>query len=164
MSKTFTFFLIIFLLSCNKEPEPESICYSKDYPPRSNEKVTIVQGLWGDVWYWEGDFMPGNFGTVCQVKREIYIFELTTMNDVVKVMPYSSFYSKINTKLVTITESDITGFFQVELESGLYSLFVLEGKYYYSNLFDGYGAIFPVKVDSGKVAEVKFDITYDAYE
>jgi hypothetical protein len=163
MSKTLTLLLIILLLSCNKEPEPESICYSEYYPPRSNEKVTIDQGLWGDVWFWEGDFMPDKFGTICQVKREIYIFELTMMNGAVKVKPYSSFYSSINSKLVTITESDITGFFQVELEPGLYSLFVLEGKYYYSNLFDGYGAIFPIKVESGKVAEVRFDITYDAY-
>jgi hypothetical protein len=162
MSKTFTFFLIIFLLSCYKEPEPESICYSASYPPRNNEKVTINQGLWGDVWFWKGDFMPFNFGTICQVHRKIYIYELTMMTNVVRSKPYSPFYSKINTNLVTTIESDTSGFFQVELEPGSYSLFVFEDTCFYSNLFDGNGAIFPVKIESGKVTEVRFDITYDA--
>ena len=162
MNRSFFLFLIILLLACNKESEPESICYTKSYPPRNTEKLTIDQGLWGDVWFWEGDFMPFNFGTICQAQRTIYIFELTTMNDVIEAKPYTPFYSTINTQLITTTESDENGFFQVELEPGTYSLFLFEDTCYYSNLFDGYGAIFPVKIESGNVTEVRFDITYDA--
>lgn len=150
------------MLSCTKEPEPESICYSEDYPPGNIENVTIDQGLWGDVWFWKGDFMPVNFGTICQVRRTIYIYELTDINDVVKAEPYSPFYSTINSHLVATTESDVTGFFQIKLDPGSYSLFVMEDTLYYSNLFDGHGAIFPVHVESGKVSEIRFDITYDA--
>lgn len=67
----------------------------------------------------------------------------------------------INTKLVTIVESDNEGFFQIELEAGNYSLFVKEEGKYYSNLFDSNG-IFPVNIDLDQVSEVRFDITYKA--
>ena len=163
MSKAYRLFLFILMLSCNKDL-PESICYHKDYPPGGNHKVTINQGLWGDVWYWKGDFQPEGFGTICQVKREIYIFALTTMDDVLKPKPYGPFYSKINTNLVTTIKSDTTGFFQVALEPGSYSLFVKEDTCFYSNLSDGHGAIFPVTIDSGKVVGVRIDITYEAID
>jgi hypothetical protein len=131
--RKFFAFIIIITLSCTKEPAPESICYNEDYPPRNTEKVTIDQGLWGDVWFWKGDFMPVGFGTICQVQRTIYIYELTDEKDVVRAEPYTSFYSAINTKLVATTESDSMGFFQIKLEPGSYSLFVMEDKLYYSN-------------------------------
>lgn len=156
------FAIIIVMLSCTKEPAPESRCYSEDYPPRNNEKVTIDQGLWGDVWFWKGDFMPVGFGTICQAQRTIYIYELTDMNDVVKAEPYSAFYSTINSHLVATTESDLSGFFQIKLEPGSYSLFVKEDSLYYSNLFDSHSDINPVHIESGKVSGVRFDITYDA--
>jgi len=161
MMKYFAF-IIIIMLSCTKEPSPKSICYNEDYPPRNIEKVTIDQGLWGDVWFWKGDFMPVGFGTICQVQRTIYIYELTDDKDVVKAEPYTSFYSAINTKLVATTESNSMGFFQIKLEPGSYSLFVKEDNFYYSNLFDGHGDIYPVHIESGKVSGVRFDITYDA--
>ena len=159
------FLVMIILVSCTKDQkglDPESICFSEDYPPRNSEKVTINQGLWGDVWFWKGDFMPVGFGTICQVKRTIYIYDLTHENDIVRTEPYTSFYSTISTHLVTTVESDSTGFFQIKLNPGSYSIFVMEDNSYYSNLFDGDGAIFPVNIQSGKVAEIRFDITYDA--
>jgi len=161
MIKYFTLFFIILTLSCAKESEPLSSCYTDGNPPRNNEKVTINQGVWGDVWFWEGNFMPMSRGKICQVQRMIYIFELTKMSEV-EAIGYTPFYSAINTDLVTTTESDTNGFFQVELEPGSYSLFVMEDTSYYSNLFDSGGAIFPVKIESGKVTEVRFDITYEA--
>jgi hypothetical protein len=97
------FLVMIILVSCTKdqkEPDPESICYSEDYPPGNSEKVTIDQGLWGDVWFWKGDFMPVGFGTICQVKRTIFIYELTQMNEVVRTEPYTSFYSTIFAEII----------------------------------------------------------------
>ncbi len=150
-------------VSCSKdsESEPESNCYTETDPPRNSHKVTIKRGVWGDVWFWSGDFQPIGRGEICQVKRKIYIYELTTFSDVEKI-GYTSFYSAINTKLVTIVESDNEGFFQIELEPGNYSLFVKEDGNFYSNRLNPIG-IFPVSIELDKVSEVRFDITYKAY-
>jgi len=160
MNKLFSLFLIILMLSCSKDSEHESNCYKETDPPRNSHKVTIKQGVWGDVWFWSGDFMPVGRGVICQVKRKVYVYELTTFSDVEQI-DYTSFFSAINTKLVTIVESDNEGFFQIELETGNYSLFVKEDGKFYSNLF-GSNGIFPVNVDLDQVSEVRFDITYKA--
>ena len=164
MKKILLFGIIIIgiLIGCEKDPINEDNCYSgSNDPPRNSEKVTIPQGLWGDVWYWKGDFMPGNStGEICQVERKILVYELTTMNDVEQV-DYSAFYSSINTTLVASIDSDQNGFFQIKLESGMYSLFIEEGGNYYSNSFNEDG-IFPVKIEDGKITEVRFDITHEA--
>lgn len=160
MKKLFSLFLILVTLSCSKDTEPESNCYAETDPPRNSHKVTIKQGVWGDVWFWSGNFMPEGRGEICQVKRKVYVYELTTLNEVEQIV-YTPFYSAINTKLVTIVESDNEGFFQIELEPGKYSLFVKEDGKFYSNLFNSDG-IFPVNIKSDNVIEVRFDITYKA--
>ncbi|QED36678.1 hypothetical protein FK178_02645 [Antarcticibacterium arcticum] len=147
-------------ISCSVDSKPESNCYSQTNPPRNNQKVSIEQGLWGDVWFWSGDFMPVGRGTICQVKREVYVYELTTNADVEQI-GFTPFYSAINTNLVAMVESDSDGFFQVELEPGDYSLFVKEDGKFYSN-FHSSTAIFPVTINSNQVSEVRFDVTYKA--
>lgn len=160
MNKLFSLFFIILTLSCSKDSEPESKCYSETDPPRNSHKVTIKQGVWGDVWFWSGNFMPVGRGEICQVKRMVYVYELTTISDVEKIDD-TPFYSAINTNLVTIVESDNEGFFQIELGPGNYSLFVKEDGKFYSNLFYSNG-IFPVYIELDKVSEVRFDITHKA--
>ena len=68
----------------------------------------------------------------------------------------------IPTALVTAVRSDQNGYFEVELPQGRYSLFVREGGYYYANLIDGEGYVFPVEVKEGEAAGIQFDITYMA--
>ncbi|RIJ48573.1 hypothetical protein D1614_08535 [Maribellus luteus] len=151
---------LLLLISCQESPESESTCYRKSDPPRNSEKVTIEQGLWGDVWFWSGDFMPVGRGEICQIIRKVLIYELTTNEDVEKV-DYSPFYTKIHTKLVTSVYSDSQGFFELELEPGTYSIFIQEGDKIYSNRFSSQG-IFPVTVKSGELSEIRFDINYEA--
>lgn len=160
MNKLFPFFLILLTLSCSKDSESELNCYTETDPPRNSDKVTIKQGVWGDVWFWSGDFMPVGRGEICQVKREVFVYELTKRNEAEQIDD-TSFYTAIHTKLVTVMASDSDGFFQIELEPGNYSLFIKEDGRFYSNLFNEDG-IFPVTIESDHVSEVRFDITYKA--
>ena len=130
--------------------------------PASNAgKVTISQGIWGDVWFWKGDFMPGcPNGTITAVARELRIHELTNWEQVDHVPHRSTFFTAIHTPLVATVHSDDTGFFEVELPPGSYSLFSVEDTLFYSPGGDGVGNIFPVLVPEGEVADGHFNITY----
>lgn len=148
-------------LSCSTEAQLENSCYSKEDPPRNTAKVNIEQGIWGDIWFWKGDFMPVGRGTICQVQRKVYIFEPTTREGADQVGS-SPFFTSVHTNLITTVDSDASGFFQVALEPGTYSLFILEGDNYYSNSYGPGGEIFPVTVTEGEVSEVLINITTEA--
>lgn len=105
--------------------------------------------------------MPVGRGDICQVQRTVYIYELTTMEDVDQI-GYAPFFSNIYTNLITTANSDAEGFFQVALEPGRYSLFIKEGDNYYANSFGGGREIFPVTVTPGEVTEVLINITTEA--
>lgn len=155
--------IIIFsslILSCGSDGELEKQCYNDSDPPRNNEKISIDQGFWGDVWFWSGNFMPVGRGEICQVRREIHIYELTTLNDV-KQIGYTSFYTEIKTKHIATTTSDDSGFFEIELSPGTYSIFIKEGDNYYSNRSNSLG-IFPVTIVTDEITGVRIDITYKA--
>lgn len=153
--------LAFITLSCSTETSVENTCYSRMDPPRNTSKVSIDQGIWGDVWFWKGNFMPVSRGEICTVQRRVYIYELTTREDVEQV-GYAPLFSEIRTELVTTTDSDADGFFQVALEPGIYSIFIKEGDYFYSNSYGSNGEIFPVSVAAGEVSEVLINITTEA--
>lgn len=144
----------IFMAGCDKG------CPGDGRPLRNADKVTIAQGLWGDVWFFEGDFMPiCPQGHVRAVSREIVVFELTTQVD---TTPGSSqvFYSEIHKPEIARTTSDRTGFFQVELPPGVYSVFVVENAEYYMCFFGDDVSLASFSVNSGEVTDVLLDITY----
>ncbi|WP_051286538.1 hypothetical protein [Salinimicrobium terrae] len=154
-------FLTSGIYSCSTETSPENSCYSTQDPPRNDTMVSIDQGIWGDIWFWKGNFMPVGRGEICQVQRTVYIYELTTREEA-EQEGYSPFFSSVYTDLVTTTESNAEGFFQVILEPGTYSLFIREGDNYYSNSYGPGGEIFPVTVTAGEVSEVLVNITTEA--
>lgn len=151
--------LVLLLLSgigCNDRHD------GPDYPDRNGDRVTIKTGLWGDVWFWSGDFMPIEYGgTIQPVSRQMRIYEPTSFEDVDRDES-GPFFTNVRTRLVTTVQSDRRGFFQVTLPPGDYSVFAVEGDRLYANGFDGQGNIYPVHVEDGKVSEVRFDITYEA--
>jgi hypothetical protein len=133
------------------------------WPPRNGDRVTIEQGVWGDVWFWEGNFMPPcPTGTVTAVARELRVHALTEVGEV-EPPGYSTFYTAVHTELIASTWSDSTGFFEIELEPGWYSLFAVEDTLYYASLFGGGGLVWPVQVVEGEVVETLFDINYLMY-
>ena len=133
------------------------------YPPDTSDQITISQGVWGNVWFWEGDFQPVEItGTITPVVREIYVHTLTPVDSVNQVS-YSPFYYEIYTQLVAVTTSNRTGFFEVTLPPGRYSFFVKEDSLFYANLFDGEGNILPATVVEDSVTQIQIDITYRAF-
>lgn len=153
-------FLGLFL-SCSPEKTEKTTCYSQQDPPLEWVNLSIDQGIAGHVWFWKGNFMPVSRGDICQVQRQVYVYELTTREEVEQI-GYTPFFSSVHTELVTSVESDEEGFFQVELEPGSYSLFVQEGEYLYSNSYGGNGEIFRVDVTASEVTETRINITHQA--
>jgi hypothetical protein len=95
------------------------------------------------------------------VKAVLYIYELTSLNQVTR-QGETAFYSSIRTRLVQTVVSDETGYFFASLPPGEYSLFTKKDALYYANNFDGDSHIAPVKVVPHKVTHVNVNIDYDA--
>ena len=142
--------------------DSDYVCPGDRLPPRNQHRVTIGQGIWGDVWFWDGDFMPPcPSGSVTAVSREIRIHELTSLDQVV-VHPelHPAFYTEVVSSLIATTWSDSDGFFEAELDAGMYSVFAIEDSLYFANGSDGYGNIWPIEVVDGEVSETLFHIDY----
>jgi hypothetical protein len=151
---------------------------------QSNEnKITITQGVWGNVCFWEGNFMPtvdsdriadrildifkSRHGTITPVVREIYICRVITlkeMSDSHVAQPKPRFFSVIPAKFVAITSSDKKGFYQLELPPGTYSVFVKEDDAFYADKFDGEGRITPLEVLPQAMTRMLINLTYKSYE
>ena len=104
-------FMLIPLVSCS------DLGTGPGRPKDTADQITITQGLWGDVWFWEGDFMPSasgdQSGKVTPVERDVWIFDATRNDSVVGAG--GAFYRQILTTLRAKTRSNRTGFFQVAL-------------------------------------------------
>lgn len=156
----------LFSGACDDDATSPYPC-GKDYrpterPPRNLDRVSITQGIWGDVWFWDGNFMPPcGSGTVTAVGREMRIYELARIGDVVSAG--GGFFEDVHTPLVATVWSDAQGFFQMALPPGDYSVFSVEDSLLYANRFDGSGAVYPVEVRAGEVTGIRFDIDYKAY-
>ena len=131
--------------------------------PDNEEKVTIKQGVWGNIWFWEGDFMPGNDessgGTITPVVRDVYIYEATNINMVTGHLP---FIEEVNSSFIGMVTSDKDGFFQISLNPGKYSFFVKEDSLFYATELDGDGDLMPAEVKPDSVVKRQIDITYKA--
>ncbi len=149
---------VAFLASCSDLSGP-------GWPEDQHNNVTITQGIWGRVRFWEGDFMPsigGNSsGTITPVEREVCVFEATRFDSVVGAGD-GRFFKHIMTKFVARVQSNASGYYQVSLPPGKYSVFIVEGSLYYANGTDSAGHLVPGVVTAGAVTEVPVDINYKA--
>ncbi|MCK4632307.1 MAG: carboxypeptidase regulatory-like domain-containing protein [candidate division Zixibacteria bacterium] len=128
---------------------------------------SIDQGVYGQVDFWEGNFMPMPYpenpdGGITPVSRTIFFYEKTTFSDVVPE-GYGTFYSEIKTNLIATTESGTDGRYEISLPPGEYSVFVRENDLYYANGSDGEGYIWLVTVPQGETTEFVIEITHAAY-
>jgi len=135
-------------------------------PPDNQYKVTIQQGVWGNVWFWEGDFMPttdnSSGGKITAVERNIYIYEATRFDSVIRDSIRYPFIKSINSNFVDEITSDKDGFFQINLPPGKYSFFVKEDSLFFANESDGDGYLMSAEVSEDKVTKRQVDINYNA--
>ena len=145
-----------------------------------SEKVTISQGIWGDIRYWTGDFMPkvsstqdpcsSSSGRIYNVKREVFIFPtinpFTSPSSVQLDVAGLPFILQINATPVLTVWSDDNGFFQATLPAGSYSVLpkdTFNGKtFYYASRYDIAGNIQTANITTGKTAQIILNIYFNA--
>jgi hypothetical protein len=136
------------------------------YPPDNSYKVTISQGVWGNVWFWEGNFMPttdnSSNGKITPVIREIYVYEATRLDSVERDSINYTFLRSIHSNFITKINSDKDGFFQIALPVGKYSFFVKEDSLFFANEGDNDGYLMSAEVNENKVTKRQIDINYNA--
>ncbi len=160
----FLVLLFTFLVSSCNVTSTDSTKNEFKYPPDNHNKISITQGVWGNVWFWEGNFMPiadPNYAKITPVKRDIYIYEATP-DSMVEGSNGGTFFTKINSKFINITQSDEDGFYQITLPLGKYSFFVKEDSLFYANGWDGEGYILSATVTENNITKNQIDITYKA--
>ncbi|GAB4329918.1 MAG: hypothetical protein Kow0037_05300 [Calditrichia bacterium] len=153
------FFLAAAFVGCEKSTSP----IESKYPPDNAHKVTITQGVWGNVWFLEGNFEPSlgrTSGKITPVVREILVYEATRRDQAEP--PGDYFFTAIHTNRIASVFSDEDGFYQIPLPPGKYSLFVREDSLYIATGDDGEGVLFPVVVKEGQVTRADIKIDYKA--
>lgn len=134
-------------------------------PPDTRSQVTITEGIWGNVWLWKGNCMPGGSasGSVTPVVCEVLVYEPTDISSCTSSEGEPG-YTAIDSKLVAATTSNATGFFQMPVPPGRYSIFIKQGGHYRTaGAASGDGCMQPVAVVSGAVTKAQLDIDDGAY-
>ncbi len=131
---------------------------------QKNSQPAINQGVYGTVRWLEGNLMPSpdepNLGKGKAVQRQLLIYKAVNFSSVEGQAPL---FKKINAVLVKKVKSNNKGIFSCELPDGVYSVFTVEPSgEFFANNFDGNGFINTVKVEQGKVSEMKIEINYKA--
>lgn len=142
-------------------------CTGTRLPADQLNRISIPQGLAGSVWLWEGDFQPQigapSCGTVTPVIRTLLVYPLTARADLPQPQASVFFVSSMPGAPIDSVRSDSTGFFQLPLAPGSYSVVVQEGIQLYGNVatFD-IRYVGGVVVLGGTISRVAVDINYRA--
>jgi len=133
-------------------------------PPDNRDKVTISQGVWGNVWFWKGNFMPGSVsGTITPVVREVYVYEATSFTSVEFDTAHPPLIREIHSRFIGKAISDEDGFFQMHLAPGKYSFFPKEDSLFFGSVGDSAGDIQAATVEPDEVTKRQIDINYQAF-
>ncbi|TVM01760.1 MAG: hypothetical protein CV087_10445, partial [Candidatus Brocadia sp. WS118] len=88
-------------------------------------------------------------------------YEATPFDSVERSDSNPTFFTEIRTRLVKIVRSNYTGFFEAELDTGVYSFFVKEDSLFYANGGNS-KYIRPAYVVQDSMTHIQIDITYKA--
>jgi hypothetical protein len=128
----------------------------------TTDSVAQSQGICGSVLWVQGNQMPGPDKSIAAgkgVKREVHIFQKTTVNQTTQ---QGVFFSEIKTPKVKVITTKRNGSFKVKLEPGTYSLFVKEEEGLFANSFDGQQCIQCITVNPGKFSKTTIEVNYKA--
>lgn len=121
-------------------------------------KLQNREGITGYVRVFKGNQMPmlgqaqsAGSGRRCQV----YVFSAVPVS---KASGTSPLFSNINGRLIAIVKTDSTGHYIVHVPPGKYSLFIKQGKGFFSNEIDD-GYLTPVDVRANKLAVKNINVT-----
>jgi len=93
------------------------------------------------------------------IVREVHVYQVAPPADVVVE---NNYYREVHTRLVATAVSGRDGYFRIKLPPGEYSVFTLEPKGLFANIFDTGNRINPVVVKPGKYTWVTITIDYEA--
>jgi hypothetical protein len=121
------------------------------------------QGIRGQVFWLSGNQLPGprNPAQAPQqgIVREVQVYHVASASDVVVE---NNYYREVRTGLVATAVSGPDGYFKIKLPPGEYSVFTVEPKGLFANMFDTGNRINPVIVKPGKFTWVTVTIDYEA--
>lgn len=124
----------------------------------------IKEGITGTVRLATGNRMPMKDMEPALPKgmaATVLIYEPTHISQVTRVGT-SPLYTAIHTKMIASVETDSTGSYKVALPPGTYSLFIKQGKNFFSNLFDVNNNICPFTVTAGKLTTANLTVNSNA--
>ena len=135
-------------------------CERKNDAETPVESPTITQGIYGQVKERYGNWQPvtdpnDKSHGYRSIERGVYVYEYTTINDFDQHYLGGTYPAdKMPKPLVATTTSKANGFYQIQLEPGKYSVFILENGSMYANWGDGDGGIQPVTIEGGSLLQV----------
>jgi hypothetical protein len=161
------------VISCKSTRQIDGAPVEEEAPGAKNKPIetspsTTGQGIRGQVFWVEGNRMPqanvsGEPAThppkKKPVQRTVRIHKLTHINEA-SLGDY--LFGDIETTLVAEIQTDESGFFEVRLPPGSYSLFTVEEKGYFANVFDLDSYVHPVTVKRNAWETTQITIDYMA--
>lgn len=140
--KTISPYLIIFLFACSG----------------LKPGLQTTQGLSGYIYLLQGNQMPSPGRAISKgrgVSREIFIYAPTNIRQTTGSSPM---FNHINTRLITQTKSDSTGFYSINLPAGKYSVFIKDDGKFFASESDGTGILNPVQIGPNHITRKDFTI------
>jgi hypothetical protein len=146
-------------------------CENQAFPPDQSSRVSIAGGAWGRVWLWGPEPTPS--ANECELQQEIapvsrtlLFFEPINPDDAVGASlsdpeggVFGVYYDEVLSNVVDSVTSDDTGFFEVSLDPGQYSLLIRAGDaLFWPEGFLGAEEINLIEVPNQGVAELMIDI------
>ena len=145
---------MLSLVACEKKSDVETPI----------ESPTITQGIYGQVKERYGNWQPvldpndPSHG-YRPIVRDIYVYEYTTINDFDQNYIGGYPADKMPKQVVAKTTSKENGFYQLQLEPGKYSVFILDNGSMRANWDDENGGLQPVTIEEGSL--LRFDLLLD---
>lgn len=156
---------LLFTIVCCKKDSAESArtwANEQELYNYNSKKVSISKGLAGTLIQREGNCMPIIEEGACRffpVQRTIQFYDFTTQDEVEGNGP---FFDAVNTSLRGEILPDGDGFYELKLDTGTYSVFIVENGKYYANSYSR-GGIYPVEVKTDSVSLSKLVLDYAVY-